>query len=203
MFPSRSPLGEARHCVVTHCTPVNFCRDCTECAARSPDRPQEAALCGRVLLAALFRPWACETLREAAHWGPGRSRTRARHRKLPSPSGCYQAGRPACVSPRHRRGGRLASPRPDRGEKNAPQEMAAIQGHANILGPVSSSYCTMQAEMSEKRQSRHRKDRRTDVNHYQRRCDDPKLCLLVDAEHHRRRPGRADGRRRAPPCPSS
>src|SRR4029453_17509695 len=33
---------------------------------------------------------------------------------------------------------------------------------------------------------RYRKDRRVDVNHHQRRCDDSELCVVVNPEHHRR-----------------
>ena len=109
------------------------------CAAQSQDRPQEAALCGGVLPAALCRPSAREALRGAARQAPGRSGARARHRKHPHPARCHQAGRSACASSRHRRGGRLAGPRSDCGGENVAQEMAAVQGDAGILGPVSSS----------------------------------------------------------------
>ena len=83
---------------------------------------------------------ARQALREAARQAPDQSRTRARHRKHPHSARCHQAGRPACASSRHRRGGRLASPRSDCGGENAAQEMAAVQSDASILGPVSPSF---------------------------------------------------------------
>src|SRR6266404_1728416 len=98
------------------------------CATRSQNRPQEAALCGGVPLAALRHPCTREALRGATPQGPSQSGTRARHRKHPHPARCHQAGRPACASSRYRRGDRLASPRSDCGDENVAQEMATVQG---------------------------------------------------------------------------
>jgi hypothetical protein len=99
--------------------------------------PQEAALCGGTLLAALCHPSAGEALRIAARQTQGQSGTRARHRKHPHPARCDQAGRPACASACYRRGGRRASPRSDCARENAAQKMAAVQGGAGILEPMS------------------------------------------------------------------
>jgi CHAD domain-containing protein len=64
----------------------------------------------------------------------GRARDTANIRTLLG----HQAGRSARAPSRRRRNDRLAGPRPDCRGENAAQEMAAVQGDAGILGPVSS-----------------------------------------------------------------
>ena len=77
--------------------------------------------------------------------------TRARHRKHPHSARRYQAGRPACVSSRHRCGGRLASPRPDRGERKRYARDGGGSRRRPHSGAGESVTCTGRSRAADKR----------------------------------------------------